>query len=245
MGVGTRLEGVAWSLLLWWHSSAMMLRSSLSLLRRVSGARVCCCRQLQTSGTARMASAKLVVRDETSRVAVCGPFSSFFRALASCLVLKINIRTFDTPPGNHHPLHSLILHRWSTGACRTPRETSHVWLMGHLLLNYLSIYLSDFFLVAKPGSHPQPRESLACENKYMPSRTPSGCSDTTYWVVPRRCDWSIQYSLCSMYIGLWRLMVVSLSLHWLEHRQAQARYPGFRIPSDCHHQIWPMTSKYC
>ena len=64
-------------------------------------------------------------RNRKSTRAVCGPFSSFFRALASCLVLQINIRTFDTPPSNHHPLHSLILHRWSTGACRTPRETSH------------------------------------------------------------------------------------------------------------------------
>ena len=60
-GVGTRLVVV----------TIMMLRSSLSLLRRVSGARVCCCRQLHTSGTARMASSKFAVRDETERVETC------------------------------------------------------------------------------------------------------------------------------------------------------------------------------
>ena len=54
------------------QSAMMMLRSSLSLLKRVSGARVCCCRQLHTSGTARMASAKLAVRDKTSKnIEIC------------------------------------------------------------------------------------------------------------------------------------------------------------------------------
>ena len=41
------------------------------------------------------------------------------------------------------------------------------------------------------------------------------------------CDWSIQYCLCTTYIGWWGLVVVHLSQFSGRPLATQARYPGF------------------
>lgn len=121
----------------------MMLRTSLSLLRKVSGARVCCCRQLHTSGTARMASAKLAVRDKTSKnVIMIEAFydlsSSFFGTLASV----VNVRMFD----------STIEVRISQESNKVSDQFNHQPLHSLHILQCIG-----FFLLTAPGSRPQSR----------------------------------------------------------------------------------------